>query len=146
AEVRVLAVLVVLAHVDDRQLPQLSHVHHLVKQTLAQRALAEEAHGHLPAAALLGREAGTRGDAGAATHDGVRPEVAVLLVGDVHRAALAAAVAGRTPQQFGEHQIEPGALRHAVAVAAVGAGDVVAAVERLAHAHGHGLLTGVQVG
>src|SRR5664279_1708951 len=41
AVVRVLAVEVVLAHVDDGQLPQRRHVHDLVEQALAERALAE---------------------------------------------------------------------------------------------------------
>src|SRR5512142_259522 len=41
--VRVLVVEVVLADVDHRQLPERGHVHHLVEQALAERALAEEA-------------------------------------------------------------------------------------------------------
>jgi len=31
------------------------------------------------------------------------PQVSVRVVGDVHRAALPAAVAGLLPEQFGEH-------------------------------------------
>src|SRR2546428_4026524 len=44
---RVLAVEVVLADVDDGQLPERGHVHRLVEHALAQRAVAEEAHGDL---------------------------------------------------------------------------------------------------
>src|SRR5579885_1744696 len=44
-EGRVLVVEVVLADVDDRQAPERRHVHHLVQEPLAERALAEEAHG-----------------------------------------------------------------------------------------------------
>src|SRR4051812_35732914 len=43
-EVRVLVVEVVLADVDDRQLPQRGHVHDLVQQALSERPVAEEAH------------------------------------------------------------------------------------------------------
>src|SRR2546427_8819033 len=53
---RVLAVEVVLADVDDGQLPERGHVHRLVEHALAQGTVAEEAHGDLVAAAHLGRE------------------------------------------------------------------------------------------
>src|SRR5207248_981577 len=44
---RVLAVLVVLADVDNGQLPERRHVHRLVEQPLAERAVAEEADRYL---------------------------------------------------------------------------------------------------
>src|SRR5262249_35288589 len=50
---RVLAVEVVLAHVDHRQLPERGHVHGLVDETLAERTVAEEAHRDLPALSHL---------------------------------------------------------------------------------------------
>src|SRR5256885_2630393 len=56
-------------------------------------AVAEEARGDLTAAAHLGRERGAGGDAGGTADDGVGAEVARLRIRDVHRAALAAAVA-----------------------------------------------------
>ena len=54
AVVRVFVVLVVLANVDHGQFPERSHVHAFIKQPLAERAVAEEAGGHLAAAAVLG--------------------------------------------------------------------------------------------
>src|SRR6056297_136390 len=143
--VGVLVVHVVLAHVHDRQLPELRHVHHFVQQALAQRALAEEADGDVAVAAPLGAQGGAGGDAGAAADDGVGAQVAVLLVGDVHAAALAAAVAVAAAEQLGEHPVQRGALRDAVTVAAVGAGDRVLAAQRLAHADRDRLLAGVHV-
>jgi len=144
--VRVLVVHVVLADVDHRQLPERGHVHHLVEEALAERALAEEAGGDLVGPARLGREGGARRDAGRAADDRVRAEVPVLVVGDVHRAALAAAVAGLLAEQLGEHPVDRGALREAVAVAAVGRGDVVVLPQRLADADRDGLLADVEVG
>src|SRR6056297_945708 len=143
--VGVLVVHVVLAHVHDRQLPELRHVHHFVQQALAQRALAEEADGDVAVAAPLGAQGGAGGDAGAAADDGVGAQVAVLLVGDVHAPALATAVAVAAPEQLREHPVQRSALRDAVAVAAVGAGDRVLAAQRLAHADRHRLLAGVHV-
>ena len=92
---------------------------HLVEQALAERAVAEEADRDLAGAALLGRERGAGRDPGRAADDRVRAEVAVGVVGDVHRAALAAAVAGLLAEQLGEHPADVGALGQAVAVAAV---------------------------
>src|SRR5690606_21245743 len=129
-----LAVLVVLADVDHWQLPQLRHVHDLVQQALAERTFAEEADRDLVAAAHLGREPGPGRDASAAADDGVGAEVAVLLVGDVHRTALAAAVPGRTTEKLGEHEIEPRALGDAMPVPSVRGGDVVTLHQCLTYA------------
>src|SRR5438445_1429982 len=98
AIVRVLVVHIVLAHVDDRKLPERGHVHALVEDSLAKRSLTEEARGDLVGSALLRRKCRAGCDAGASGHDGVRAQVALLLLGDVHRSTLAAAVAGLLPQ------------------------------------------------
>ena len=145
-EVRVLVVAVVLAHEDDRQLPQLRQVHLLVEQPLPQRALAEEAHGHPAGLEVFGREGRARGDARAAADDGVGAQVAGAGVGDVHRPALALAVAGFLAEQLREHQVRRRALGQAVTVAAVGAGHVIVLAQRLAHADGDRLFPDVEVG
>src|SRR5574337_1314106 len=69
--VRVLVVLVVLANVNDRQLPERRHVHSLVKQALPQRAVAKETDGHLIRAAHLDRHRSAGSDSGAAADDGI---------------------------------------------------------------------------
>ena len=66
-------------------------------------------------------------------------------IGDVHRAALALAVARLLAQQLGEHQVRGRALGQAVAVTAVGAGHIVVGVQGLAHAHSDGFLADVQM-
>src|SRR5204862_415228 len=75
---RVLAVEVVLADVDHRQRPERGHVHRLVQEALAERAVAEEARRDLAAAPHLRRQRGPGRDPGGATHDGVGAEVAPL--------------------------------------------------------------------
>src|SRR5712692_2541313 len=142
---RVFVVEVVLADVDHGQLPQRRHVHRLVQDSLAERPVAEEARRHLAGSALLRREGGTGRDAGRAGDDRARPKVAALGVGDVHRTALAVAVAGLLPEQLRKHAVELRAFGDAVPVAAMRAGDVVVVVERRAHADGHGLLADVEM-
>src|SRR6185503_6423682 len=75
------------------------------------------------------RQRGAGGDADATADDPVGAEDPGLHVGDVHRAALAFAVAARLAEELGHHQVDPAALGDAVAVAAVGRGDVVVGSE-----------------
>ena len=92
-------------------------------------------------------EGGADRERHAARHDAVGAEVAERQAGDVHRAAAAAAVAGRPAEQLGHHQPRLVALGDGVAMAAVRAHDVVGGPERGDGADGDGLLTqvGVQV-
>src|SRR3989454_4796172 len=143
---RVLAVEVVLADVDHRQHPERGHVHHLVQEALAERAVAEEAHRDLPAAPHLRRQRGPGRDPGRPAHDGIRAEVAHLGIGDVHRAALAATVARLLAEQLREHPADGRPLGEAMAVSAMRARDEVVAAQRLADADGDGLLADVEVG
>src|SRR5215472_10981043 len=126
--VGVLVVEVVLADVDHRQAPERSHVHRLVEQALTKCPIAEEADGHLIGAAPPGRHRGAGRDAPATADDRVGAQVAPLLVGDVHRTALAPAVAGLLAKQIREHPVYRRPLGQAVTVAAMGAGDVVVAL------------------
>ena len=77
--------------------------------------------------------------------DGVRAQVAGSRIGDVHRAALAFAIAHFLAEQFGEHQVHRRAFRQAMAVAAMRAGDVIVRAQRLANAHGDGFLTDIKM-
>src|SRR2546425_872446 len=76
----------------------------------------------------------------AAADDRVRAQIAGVRIGDVHRSALAFAVAGLLAEQLGEHEIGYRAFREAVSVAAMRARDVVISSQRLADADGHRLL------
>ncbi len=64
----------------------------------------------------------------------------MALVGDVHRPALAPAIALVLAQKLAEHRLELRALGHAMAVAAVRRGDPVRVGQRLADAHRDRLL------
>src|SRR5712692_6351694 len=143
--VRVLVVEVVFAGVDHGQLPERCHVHHLVEDALPERALAEEADRDLVGAAHLRGHRSARRDSGRPADDRVRAEVSVLVVCNVHRAALAAAVARLLAEQLGEHAVGRGALRKAMTVTAMRAGDVVVLAECLADADGDGFLADVEV-
>ena len=142
----VFGVEIVLADIDNGELPERSHIHGFIEHPLAQRAVAKEANRHLIAAAHLAGERGAGGERGAAADDGIGSQVAHLLGGDVHGATLAPAIARRFAQQFGKHQINRSAFRQAVPVAAMGAGDVIIASQRLAHANRYRLFAAVQMG
>src|SRR5256885_651532 len=83
---------------DQRQLPEGGSVHPLVGEPRAERALAEKTARDAVGAERLRREARARGDPRRAADDRIRTEVAVRVVGDVHRAALALAVALLAPE------------------------------------------------
>src|SRR6185437_4452757 len=112
---------------------------------LAERAIAKEADGHAIESLRLAGERGAGGDACAAADDGVGAQIAGRLVGDVHAATLAVAVACLLAQQFSEHQVNLGALGDAVAVAAMRAGDVVILPQRSADADGDRFLSAIEV-
>jgi hypothetical protein len=97
----------------------------------------------LPSRFARQRRAGR--DPHGAADDGVGAEIAVALVGDVHRPALAAAIALFLAEQFAEHLLELRALGDAMPVAAMGGGDLVVRSQRLADADGDGLLAGIHV-
>src|SRR5579871_3652883 len=95
------AVLVVLDHVDDRQLPQRRHVERFGDLALVDRAIAQVGHRdqRLLAVAVRKREAGADRHLGA---DDAVAAVEILLAAEhVHRAALALRVAAAASGQLG---------------------------------------------
>jgi hypothetical protein len=108
--VRVLGVEIVFANVDHREFEQLREIHHLIQHALAERTFSDETHRNSPIAETLGSKRGTRGDSGATAYDCVRTQVAGRRVRDMHRPALAFAIAGFFAQQFGEHSIRGSAF------------------------------------
>src|SRR6185503_531400 len=144
-EVRVLVVHVVLARVDDGQLPQRGEIHFFVQDTLAERAFAEEGDRDLPGPEIFRRERRAGRDRGAAADNRIRAEIAGGGIGNVHRPALALAVAGFLTEEFRKHQAGLGALGEAMPVAAMRARDVVVPAQCLADTDCHRFLTDVQV-
>jgi len=144
--VRVLVVEVVLADVDHGQRPESCHVHHFVEEPLPEGTFAEEADCHLVGAALLCRERRPCCDPRRAADDRVCTQIAVGVVGDVHGAALALAVAGGLAEQLGEHPRDVCPLGETVAVAAMRARDVVVLPKCGADADCNCFLADVEVG
>ena len=142
---RVLAVAVVLAHEQRRQLVERRHVGGLVERALVAGAVAEEGDGDAVGLAVLGRERRAHRDGRPCADDAVGAEHAEVHVGDVHAAALAPAVARGAPEQFGVHAIERAALGDQMAMAPVGAGDPVLVRQVHHHPGRHGFLTHVKV-
>ena len=136
---------VVLAHEQNRQLPQSREVHRLVELALRDRALTEEACGHAPAALQLVGQCEPDGQRQAAADDRVAAVEAAWGVEDVHRAAAAAAAALDAAEHLGHDRLGRDAAGQRVAVLAVGGHDRVVRVERLHAADGHRLLADVQV-
>src|SRR5207249_2899955 len=136
---------IVFANVDDGKFPDRGHVHRLVEHTLSESAVTEETNGNASVAKALRRKRRAGCDRRASADDGVGAEVAGVGIRNVHRTALALAITGSLAEQFGKHAIEGGALRHAVPVPSMRAGDVVIRPQGFADADGNGLLTCIKV-
>ena len=85
----------------------------------AERAVAEKTDGDLIALAHLDRQRRASGDAGATTDNRIGAQVAGILIGDMHRAATAFAIAIFFAKKFGKHIFYFGPLADAVPVAAM---------------------------
>src|SRR6266478_7714177 len=142
---RVFRVKIVLADVDHRKLEQLGEVHHFVQHSLTERAFSEKTYRHAAVIETPSRECRAGGNASAAAHDRVRSQVAGGRVRNVHGTAFALAVPGLLAQQLGEHLIWGSTFRQTMSMTAMGAGDIVGALERFAYAHSDRLLTDVKM-
>ena len=99
----------------------------------------------VPRAERLGGQRRADHQRRAAADDAVGAEHALVEIGDVHRAALAAAQPGLLGEQLLHHPGRVAALGDAVAVPAMGAGDVVLRPEMRADADRGGLLAGIEM-
>ena len=136
---------VVLAHEDHRQRPHGGQVQRFVERAVRGASVAEERHRNLPRAPLCRRQRRAEGDGHPGADDPVCADDAEAGVGDVHRAALAFAVAVALAEQLGHAAVHPPVLGEHVAVASMGRGDVVVDRQSRAHAGGDGLLADVDV-
>ncbi len=141
-----LAVEVVLADEQDRQLPDLGDIHRLVEGADIGRAVAEEGRRELAAAIELGRDAGADRNRQAAADDAEGADQALVDVGEVHRAADAAADTRCAAEQLGERRLGIHAAGDADAVAAIGVADIVILAEHDAGARRDRLLSLAEVG
>src|SRR5258708_37792916 len=105
----------------------------------------EEARGNPDSPRTLGGKSCAGGDAYAAAHDGVRAQVASRRIGNVHRSALAFAVACFFAQKFGKHAIRRCPLGQAMSVTAMSAGDVAIDAQRFANTNSNSLLAAVEM-
>src|SRR5690606_8780835 len=141
-------VLVVLAVVDDRQVPDGSHVQRLVERALVGRTVAEHHNADLVGTAQLDAQADAYGDGDAAADNAVRAEVVALDVRNVHRAAAPPAEARLLAHELGHRRLDVVAAPPGdnVPVAAVVVEQVViAGTQRVGRAHRRGFLPDAQV-
>ena len=139
-----LAVLVVLADVEHRQLPQGGEVEALVERTSVGGAVAEEAHRDPSLLLPLRGEAETGRVAHPAAHDGAAEEV-VRRVHPLHRAAETVARPAHPAEHLAEDGLHCRALGQRVALRPVRGDDVVVGPKRGRDPRGNGLLTHVGV-
>jgi hypothetical protein len=93
----------------------------------------------------LGGQGGAQNERRPAADDAVGAEHAPAEIGDVHRAALAAAQPTRLAEQFEHHPAHVAAFGDRVAVPAMGAGDHVLGAEMQAHPDRGRLLAGIEM-
>src|SRR5262249_5653990 len=134
---------VVFAHVISGQLPGRGDVEPPVERTRIRCPLSEERDGHSPLSIHLRGKTRPGDDGQPARDNSIRPEHTDLEVRDMHRSALALAVAGLPTVQLGHHAVQIGALRDAMAMAAMRRDDAVGAGERAAHADRNRLLADI---
>mmetsp|Transcript_11395 Transcript_11395/g.23821 ORF Transcript_11395/g.23821 Transcript_11395/m.23821 type:complete len:406 (+) Transcript_11395:273-1490(+) len=139
------AVVVVLAHVNQGQVPQRSHVERLEQLALVGSAITVHGDGHVGLLVVLVGEGQTRTQGGLSTNNTVAPvEVRVLLV-HVHRATNALRCSAITAHQL-SHDLVHGATTAKVgAVVTVRGDDGVFLVKSSLHANADGLLAVIQV-
>mmetsp|Transcript_33605 Transcript_33605/g.41443 ORF Transcript_33605/g.41443 Transcript_33605/m.41443 type:complete len:295 (+) Transcript_33605:501-1385(+) len=136
---------VVLAKVDDGELPETSHVGSLEELALVGRTVAVHSNGEvLLATVLLGEgEAGADGELGA--HDTVTTIEVALSVVVVHGATLAHGGAGLFTHHLGHDSVGSVATGESLAMVAVGSDEAVLARHTGLTASSDGLLTVVKM-
>src|SRR5690606_7340891 len=138
-------VAVVLGDEHGRQVPHRREVERLQRGALVAGAVTEEGDPDPAGALHLGGQRGAADQRRPTTDDAVGAQHALAEVGDVHRAAFAAARPGAPAVVLGPHLPDVDAFGVPVAVAAVGAGDRVPLVQVPAHAGDRQLLPRLEV-
>src|SRR3972149_4642302 len=136
---------VVLADKDHRQFPETGDVERLMKRSGLTGAVAEEHHGELAFLSFFRCERGAESKWNGATDDSGGGDESTFFGGDVHRAALAGAVAGGTAGNFRHQAIDIRALGDGVAVGTMAAENIVIEFELRASTDSGGLLADSQM-
>src|SRR5215469_16123742 len=136
---------IVLDHVNDRQLPQRSHVEALIDLPLIDRAVAEICDRDSPICAIVMGKGEPGSDWHLCTDDAVATKEALLPAEHVHRAALAVRIAATTPGQLGHDTLGIHAAGQHMAVIAIGRDNRVAFLERCLHADDDRFLPDIEV-
>mmetsp|Transcript_2429 Transcript_2429/g.6198 ORF Transcript_2429/g.6198 Transcript_2429/m.6198 type:complete len:201 (-) Transcript_2429:305-907(-) len=139
------AIVVVLAHEDDGQVPQARHVERLVLLALVGRAITVHGHAHLRLLLVAVGKRNARAQGDLCAHDAVAAVKVVGAAVHVHGAAQALGGAGGAPEQLRHDLGHRTAARQHVAVVAVRRDDRVLLVECGLDATQHCLLPIIQV-
>jgi hypothetical protein len=136
---------VVLAHEDDRELPQGGQVEGFMRMATGQCALSKEAQHDGVTFLVLDREgqAGRQGQV--PTNNRVSAHEVPLSIHQVHGAAPALAQARRFPEELGHHLAGIRPPGQAMTMLAVGADNIIIPAERGCCSHRHCLLTDVEM-
>ena len=124
---------VVLAHEEHRKVEDARPVQAFEEGAAVHRAVAEDAGDDARVPEQLHRVRGARRDLDVRADHAVRAEHPDAEVGDVHRAALAAAASALAAEELAHHRLRVRALDQGVAVAAVGGEQQVLALQVRAH-------------
>src|ERR1700675_3970389 len=130
-KMRVLRVEIVLANINDRQLIQSRQIHHFIQHALAQRPFAKKTNRKLLGLQAFRRKRRARCNSCAAPDDRVGTKIPRRRIRNMHRAALAATIAGFLTQKLRKHPVRRRCLRQAMPVATVRAGDVIGLLKSL---------------
>ena len=127
---RVFHIKIILAHEDDRQLPDHGEVQRLMESADIGGAVAEEAHRHVVLPLVLRAQRRPAGDRQMRADDGVGAHYAMLDRGQMHRAALAAHQPVVALHQFPQDLLDGDAACERMRVPAIGAETEVAGPHR----------------
>ena len=120
------AILVVLDHEQDRQVPEGRHVEALIDLALVDGAITEIGLADIRLVAISVGKGKTAANRHLRADDAVTAEKILLAAEHVHRAALAARIATLATCQFSHHTIGIHAAGQHVAVVAIGGDDSIA--------------------
>src|ERR1039458_2375494 len=136
---------VVLAHENQRELPQCAYVEAFHKHALIGRAIAKERHRHASIAAELCAECSSCRDCEAATNDSICAQNSFGEICDVHRSPHAFADARAFSPNLSHHGFWIAALRKKVTMTAVCAGDPIRVAQVGTNADRNSLLANVEM-